>query len=495
MTASTTTTNVTKTSATDPSWLRCGAVALATLMVSGAASCYRAQDPGSAPAPRNNVSVWGQPNQASPVNCQTAPLDAGAAETAAASTGGYADARPDHTPTATPPAACPNVVVTRFKELLIVDPAVVGDSRADNGAGDRPWSFRARLEDLAGDPAAAGPLADAWLQQWKTLTEVPASAAPGAAELAITPRSGVDEALRCPWLQRSLGTSCTDGCATCGSPRLDLEAAPFRLLAIVNRTDLAVAGACGADGGELRFVYGALAADGITALPLTVIFEYQIALPSGETLRDWAAAWHELGAADLDPSFAARLAPVVARGLGRATLHRVLTNENAFGQSDGLPWEMRQFVPVQTDAGVLRLIEVATAQTPRLTLGASPDLGTWIDDNASSVLAGDNLLDARFLAASAPLPTADFAWRTLARDPAVNAAFNQNTCNGCHGGRTADDVPFQHIAPPAPTADYYGAATGPARISKYLNNPGHDDELGRRERALAALLCGPCGGD
>ena len=148
---------------------------------------------------------------------------------------------------------------------------------------------------------------------------------------------------------------------------------------------------------------------------------------------------------------------------------------------------------MQTDAGVVRLIEVATAQTPRLTIGASPELGQWIDDNAASVLAGDNLLDARFLSASAPLPTADFGWRTLARDPAVDAAFNHNTCNGCHGGRAADDVPFQHIAPAATDADYYGAASGPARISKYLHNPGHDDELGRRERAMAALLCGPCG--
>jgi hypothetical protein len=185
---------------------------------------------------------------------------------------------------------------------------------------------------------------------------------------------------------------------------------------------------------------------------------------------------------------------VVAHGLERATLRRVLTNEVAFGQSDGLPWELRQFVPTQTDAGVVRLVEVATAQTPRLTVGASPELGLWLDDNASSVLAGDNRLDARFLAASAPMPTAGFAWQTLARDPAVNVAFNHNTCNGCHGGRAPDDVPFQHIAPAAGAMGYYGAAAGPARVSKYLHNPGHDDELGRREAALAKVICGSCAG-
>ncbi|HEX4407048.1 MAG TPA: hypothetical protein VH560_19550 [Polyangia bacterium] len=398
-------------------------------------------------------------------------------------------------PNSAPPAACPDVAVARFKELLIIDPSVVGDSRADNGAVDRPWSFRARMEDLSGDAVAAGPLVDAWLEQWQSLQEVPASADPGAAQIAITPRTGVDEALRCAWLQRSPANGCADGCASCRTRQLDMAVAPFRLLAIVNRTDLATGGACGNDGGQLRFVYGAAASDGSSSLPLTVIFEYQIALHDDESLRAWAAAWHDLGAAELGPSFAARLATVVSRGLERATLNRVLTNEVAFGQGDGLPWELRQFVPAQTDAGVVRLVEVATAQTPRLTLEAAPELGSWLDDNAASVLGGDNLLDARFLAASAPMPTPGFAWQTLARDPAVNAAFNHNTCNGCHGGRAADDVPFQHIAPSATVASgYYAASAGPARLSKYLDNPGHDDELGRRESALATLICGRCGG-
>lgn len=471
-------------------------VAAAALMVSGTASCYRDSDPETSQLQPRTTSSWGQTYQGtSPATCLPGQMDAGAAVTGSDGGGGYADARPDGaSPKPTAPAACPNVAIARFKELLIVDPSVVGDSRAANGATDHPWSFRGRIEDLAGDPAAAGPLVDAWLEQWKSLLAVPASVAPDAAQLPITPRPGVDRALRCSWLKTSPANGCSDDCTTCRARQLAMEAAPFRLLAIVNRTDLATGGACGDDGGELRFVYGALGPGGSSVLPLTVIFEYQITLHSDESLRGWAAAWHELGAAALDPSFAARLAPLVARGLERATLRRMLTNEVAFGQSDGLPWELRQFVPTQTDAGVVRLVEVATAQTPRLTLGASPELGRWIDDNASSVLAGDNRLDARFLAASAPMPTAGFAWQTMARDPAVNAAFNRNTCNGCHGGRAADDLPFQHIAPAAASTGYYGTVAGPPRLSKYLDNPGHDDELGRREAALAKLICGQCGG-
>src|SRR5262249_50843294 len=143
-------------------------------------------------------------------------------------------------------------------------------------------------------------------------------------------------------------------------------------------------------------------------------------------------------------AFNDRLAAVVDQGLARATLRRVGTDDGAFGPPLGLPWEMRMFVPADTDAGVTRLLEVAVAQTPRLTLASSPDLGKWIDANASSVRAGDNKLDARFRASSAPIPSPDSAWHTPASDPAVNAAFNHNTCNGCHGGRAADDIPFQH---------------------------------------------------
>jgi hypothetical protein len=172
----------------------------------------------------------------------------------------------------------------------------------------------------------------------------------------------------------------------------------------------------------------------------------------------------------------------------------VRTNEVAFGEADGLPWEMRQFVPALTDGGTVRLLEVAMSDTPRLTLAQSPELGKWIDDNAASVLAGDNPLPATMLAASAPIPTADFSWRTSAHDAATATAFNHNTCNGCHGGRTDPaDVPFQHVAPPM--TPYYSAAFGSAstaRLSRFLHNPGYDDELGHRERQLAAVLCTPC---
>jgi hypothetical protein len=404
-----------------------------------------------------------------------------------------------------PPAGCPSLTVSRFNELIFVDPLVTNDARADNQAAYRPWSFRQRLEALVpGSADGASALVGAWLDQWSTLTSVPESTDPAAALVSIQPRPAAGDTFVCPWLRTSPQTGCDSSCTSCNNRRVDLSRAPFRLLAIVNRADLAAgngaasAVACGSSGGEMRFIYGAADPQTNGVLPFTVVFEYGITLQSGETLRDWAAVWHALAALPVSsPNFNAQLDAVLAQGLVRATLRRVLTNEVAFGLADGDPWEMRQFVPQLTDAGTMRLVEVAMNGTPRLTLAGSTELGQWIDANSATVLAGQNALPVTMLAASAPIPSADFAWQTSATDAATATAFNQNTCNGCHGGRTdPTDVPFQHVAPPA-TMSYYGGGPGApsaARLSHFLNNPGHDDELGRRERLLAGYLCSSCGG-
>ena len=402
-----------------------------------------------------------------------------------------------------PPSTCPSPPVQRFSDLLVVDPQVTNDSRASNLASYHPWSFRQRMESLVPDaPEAASVVASAWLDQWSSLTSFPVSSDPGAAMVSIQPRPAIEQTFVCPWLLRSAGTACDFSCTACNNRHVDLAAAPFKLLAVVNRVDVAAGGttaaavACGTGGGELRFVYGAADPQTMNVLPFTVVFEYTVTLHPGETLRDWAGAWSALDKLTLgSAAYNAQLDTVVAQGLARATLARVRTNEVAFGAADGAPWEMRQFAPQLTDAGTTRLVEVPVTGTPRLTLASSPDLGKWIDANSASVLAGQNLLPASMLAASAPIPSSDFSWQTTATDAAAEAAFNQNTCNGCHGGRTdATDVPFQHVAPPASVSNYGGNPGAPkaAQLSHFLNNPGHPDELGRRETLMAGLLCASC---
>jgi hypothetical protein len=406
--------------------------------------------------------------------------------------------RPDASPTPPPPASCTAAPVERFKELLIIDRSVVQDSRARNDVADAPWSFRRRLEDLtAGDRDPAAAAAHAWLAQWKSTTRVVvAPGAPGGPQVEVAPRPGVETVLLCPWLRLTPSNGCAPGCYTCAERRVDLGQAPFRLLAIVNRMDLGAAdGACGRDGGELRFVYTAVRPDTGAALPMTVGFEYQVRLAPGQDRRSWASAWHALGRLPFGPSYNGELATLVARALDQASLRRVVTNELALGEPHGLPWELRQFVPGGTSAAILE--PTATDHTPRLALNHSEELARWIDANPRAIAAGDNLLPTTMIAGAAPMPTADFAWRAPGAEPAAVAAFNRNTCNGCHAGRLPPaDLPFQHIA--AAEGAYYPAGgtagPGPARLSRHLHAPGSKDELTRRAALLEAALCTPCTG-
>jgi hypothetical protein len=406
-------------------------------------------------------------------------------------------AGPGYPGSPTPPAdpICPGATVDRWKELLIVEPSVVQDSRARNEA-DAPWSFRRRLEDLAGAPAA-GDLAWTWLTSWRWGYTV--SAEPGlptAPRVAVSPRPGIDSELLCPWLRLSPGNACTPTCTSCNDRRLDLARAPFRLIALVNRLDLGQAdGACGRDGGQLRFVYTAVDPRTGAALPFTVIFEYQVSLPAGQDRRSLARAWRELGRRPFGPDFNARLDAVVARAMRAASLHRLQTNEVALGA----PWEMRQFVPLAPERGGVVLEPTAVAHTPRLSLDGTPELASYLAQNRLAILEGDNLLRPDMLAGSALMDRPDFRWQAPGADPEVLDAFNANTCNGCHGGRRDDgDLPFQHIGLSGPagasaSGPYYPAASGPARVSRYLHDPaGHEDELTRRARQLEETACGRC---
>src|SRR5205085_809556 len=95
----------------------------------------------------------------------------------------------------------------------------------------------------------------------------------------------------------------------------------------------------------------------------------------------------------------------------------------------------------------------AVAHTPRLSLDGTAELASWIEQNRRPILDGDNLLRPDMLAGSALIPAADFAWRAPGADAEALAAFNRNSCNGCHGGRSGlprrckDDLSTRSRAP------------------------------------------------
>jgi len=185
------------------------------------------------------------------------------------------------------PAGVPSV--EPFKELVVVDDAVMSDSAAQNAAGG-PFSFRHVMERLAvsGDGVTV-----AWLDQW-------------------APASVVER-------------------------RLELARAPFRLIAIANRIDLSE--------GEGRLVFAVTDGPGddprSPSLPLTVIFEFRLA---GDR-TEWASLWHALGAhRDFDAGYIQSLAGVTERFVRAEDLAQVRINDGASMLEFHLDVGARRFV-------------------------------------------------------------------------------------------------------------------------------------------------------
>ena len=269
------------------------------------------------------------------------------------------------------------------RELLITAPAIV-DSPAAKYPG--AWSFGKLMEELVGEKEA-GPCVREWLETWLRLRTVN--------DQLVFPRPAIEQKIILPWKKR-------DGYdPSLGEPWIPKMAnAPFRLLAIVNRMDLAasdlakqreivqakwrrvgrekqflnllaeagslpatatdpqpVNGGYGWGGGvtarpsvgEGRFVFGAVDREG---QPLeggwTVILEYRLPLDTKTTPAEWAASWHTLS--DFDPAgdqFAPLLEQITDAFAKRLPnngtppiLAQLRTSEAAFG----VDREFRQFV-------------------------------------------------------------------------------------------------------------------------------------------------------
>lgn len=245
------------------------------------------------------------------------------------------------------------------KELLIRDLNVVESART---VYPGPFSFGALMEGLEGNNAQkkAPDLVRAWLDTWRTDQKVNGDTVPA--------RAAILEKIIQPWQEK-------DGYdPTSGKPWMpNFANAPFRLLAIVNRLDLAgrqitrtlekdaaeardqmeltifeqgiksqpiplpkgIAGVVSPEGegasyygnplqlatGEGRFVFAVLDKNG-EPLPgdFTVILEYPLITPVGsgvspeQSIRDWAMGWHELGKFDsFDESYLAALEKLTNR--------------------------------------------------------------------------------------------------------------------------------------------------------------------------------------
>lgn len=301
------------------------------------------------------------------------------------------------------------------KSVLITDPRVV-DSREAKAPG--PFGFTNLLSRLRPHGSTLTEFVQGWLTQWEK-TELNGYA------LTARPK------------QRLLGIWPQDS-----SGDLNLAAAPFRLLAIVNRIDQVDLAGRADDIGELRFVFGAFNPKDERPLEFTVILEYK--LPKTKrfpTKKAWAEAFAGLSALSFGAAFNHRLTALTRTVTNdRANFLQLRTNDFHLKAQ----WELREFS--LDDAGQLTLS--TTAQTPAKIYAEerADELKDWMMQNEEAILAHTAVLPLRFLSGSAEAAKESFSWlRGEGLDETLRERFSRMTCNGCH---TADTrTVFTHIKP------------------------------------------------
>ena len=451
-----------------------------------------------------------------------------------------------------PLGTCPITPVSsadRWGEsLMITDPAVVQNTERTNDAclpGGNPdgvWTFKHLMSEMAtGSGLSTHDFVVSWLSRWLTPYSVNGDTLPA--------RRQMFNRVILPWANRSGVTATLSrlGVLNLSGP-LDLNIAPFRLAAIVNRVDLGatVDGPSGygggsttqpLDAGELRFVFGVQNVETCSMLSFSVIFEYGVPITGCTGVRDWAVEWTKLN----DSGFASRFSDawltqlegmtesVVVSGAAPSkgnqnALNQIRTNEIALAS----PWELREFVLGTEDTlldvtapanGVLRPHTVAmtpddgvftpspNATTDGFVLdevldGVPPSLPTLPGACSAAYTVPGQLDGAPFRGGNAfTLPPTHWEANvdvTDNRELCARHQFSLNTCNGCHFGET--DTFFLHVDP----------TVMPAALSNFLTGGGAGSvwsvpdpqfgaptwtfaDLERRFDHLYDLACNSCG--
>jgi cytochrome c551/c552 len=369
------------------------------------------------------------------------------------------------------------------------------------------WAMKTLLGNMAGATPPQQFIND-WLAQWNN----------GAA--AGTVRHSDGATVSFPVAGRSLVSMISNFQGSAWNPAnpatLNIDKLPFRLLAIVNRLDLAGGSFYGPTGaGELRFVFGLLERQGNSCVPataplsgsMTVILEYKVPTTACLGLKNLANTWIALDA--LVPGSAPYNAvlqtltddvtPANANpaGLNGSAIGQVRTNEVKLV---GTPWEMREFTlqasPNQPAVGLLR--HATVKNTPDDSFNFSNALAGWISTNAGSPvprqLGGVDFVGSRNqYGPGANNPPWDGVPATAA---AKRFTFSSNTCGGCHLSETG--TAFQMIRS-------NGALNAPAGLADFLtglNMPKNDpvnpplthsfNDLNRRGVLLDQLSVNSC---
>ncbi len=372
--------------------------------------------------------------------------------------------------------AMPASAVDPRRELMITDVSVVNDPTRtfdicnNTGNPNGAWTFKTLMTNMANQPFTGidpAVFTENWLQSWNvnhTINTFPVPARPNIGPLVLNnwPRIG---------------------------GKLDLNRAPFRLLAIVNRVDLrgnTVYG--GGSAGEGRFVFGVVnrnANGGCSTTPFLVIFEYGVPISGCTNVKNYGQQWVNLGnialgSAAFNPALQAitdqfTTANAAPNKPNRSALNQLRTNENALNPL----WELREFVLPGRTAVPTMLNIVSTKNTPHHSHNNTPLLANYMNSGLTSVPA--TFMGVPFLTGSTfNFSTADaVVWNAAGATNANRHRVSLETCGACHGGETrANGNPFVAF-PPAngPETNFVHIDVrlpgAQSRLSKFLIGTGN----------------------
>ncbi len=393
-----------------------------------------------------------------------------------------------------------------FRELMITDPLVVEDPVrtydpcAKQGTPNGEWTFARLFRNIA-NQERTGITPEALAQVWVDQILNPVSINAGE-----TRPTDLERAVLQNWIAQSGGED----------QSLDLDKAPFRLLAIVNRIDLRTR----RNAGEVRFVFGALRTDrcefeeSAGPAPYSVIFEYRKTGSSHRLRKKWGRQWHELADFELGSSDYNRNLEILTRKVTQANINREqrpnrtalsLLRTNA-ELDEGRIWLMREFKMAENSNSLLRgFIEHSTLnKTPSEAFNKTDALSEYMNNNARKIAKNKHSIPLISAENGEPMATGSVFvglaftgqenfWEgstTIPVDPETRHLFSLNTCNGCHGRET--NTEFVHINPERQV----GFA---ARLSRFMTGGEVGDptdpsilrsfnELERRAQDLDALV-------
>lgn len=322
-----------------------------------------------------------------------------------------------------------------------------------------------------------------------------------------------------------------------GNTAFPLHKAPFYLLAITSRLDLRKHRPLNEPlGGEVRFVFGMLAANQnspacpstMYAAASTLILEYSPAKSDENQVRDYARRWLDLSN-QTGSAYLTALQNLTEEVINNGKLLRIRTNEGTESPKVGgnpTGWDLGEFAPNPST----KLMERTTVkQSPTMALAGnnSQQLSDWIWSQRDALWAnafdyeigriGTRSVTAAPIASySVPnqfpgtqtsfrgslntIPTSNF-WSGpnptgLTSDQLgdwsdARFRFSVGTCNGCHALETQSSAlhiqPASPGAPPSLSAFLRGVVDVPDPVTGGVRQ---FDEMFRRENDLRALVNG-----